>query len=84
MPKVLNYRVIIEQDEDGIYVASVPSIRGCHTEGDTYEEVLKNIEEAITVCVEAEKDKKLLFDDSNMKFVGIRDIAIKYGSLAYS
>jgi len=41
MPKVLNYRVIIEKDEDGVYVASVPMIQGCYTEADTYEEALK-------------------------------------------
>lgn len=80
MPKVLNYRVIIEKDEDGIYVASAPSIRGCHTEGDTYEEVLKNIKEAILVCLEADKDTKHFPDDSKMEFVGTKDIAIKYGS----
>lgn len=58
MPKVLNYRVIIEQDEDGVFVASVPSIPGCHTQGDTYEEVLKNIKEAIELCLEVAKEDK--------------------------
>jgi predicted RNase H-like HicB family nuclease len=85
MPKVLNYRVIIEKDEDGVYVASVPSIRGCYTEGDTYEEVLKNIKEAICLCIEAEKDKKLLFmDDSKTEFVGTKDVTINYGSFTCS
>lgn len=39
---VLNYRIIIEQDEDGVYVASIPSLQGCYTEGDTFEEVIQN------------------------------------------
>lgn len=52
MPKILNFRVIIEQDENGVFVASVPAIPGCHTQGDTYEEALKNVGEAIKVCLD--------------------------------
>jgi len=47
MPKVLNYRVLIEQDEDGVFVASAPSLQGCYTEGDTFEEAMKNIKDVI-------------------------------------
>lgn len=53
MPKVLNFRVILEQDEEGYFVASVPAIPGCHSQGKTYEEALKNIKEAIELCLEA-------------------------------
>ena len=73
---------MIEKDEDGVFVASVPSLRGCYTEGDTYEEVIKNIKEAIALCVETEKDKKSLIDDSKMEFVGTKNISINYGSFA--
>lgn len=51
MPKILNFKVILEQDEKGYFVASVPAIPGCHTQGKTYEEVLKNIKEAIELCL---------------------------------
>lgn len=51
MTKVLNYRVIVEQDEDGVYVALVPSIQGCYTEGDTFEEAVKNIEDVIKLRI---------------------------------
>ena len=40
------YSVIIEKDEDG-YFAHVPAIQGCYTQGDTYEEALSNIEDAL-------------------------------------
>ena len=46
------YDVIIEKDENGIYVASVPELPGCHTQGDTIKEVMKNISEAIELYVE--------------------------------
>lgn len=54
MSKVNNYIVIIEQDEDGVYVGKVPDIPGCYTQGKTIEEVMERIKEAIEVCLEAE------------------------------
>ncbi len=41
------YRVLIEQDEDGVYVAEVPSLPGCISEGKTRTEAVDNIKEAI-------------------------------------
>ncbi len=84
MPKVLNYRVIIEQDEDGVYVASVPSLQGCYTQGDTYEEVLERIKEAIELSLDARREKGVPVDDSDMDFVGIKDVTVPYGAFAYT
>ncbi|MBI4225697.1 type II toxin-antitoxin system HicB family antitoxin [Candidatus Roizmanbacteria bacterium] len=79
MPKVLNYRVIIEQDEDGIFVASLPTLQGCYTEGDTFEEAIKNIQDVIKLHLDARKTRGLLPDDSNTEFVGIKNLSIPYG-----
>ena len=49
--------VVIEQDEDGYFVASCPSIQGCHTQGDTLEEAITNIREAMGLCLEVMKDQ---------------------------
>lgn len=49
------YTVVVEQDEDGIFVVSCPALQGCYTQGDTYEEALKNIEDAIKLHIEARK-----------------------------
>lgn len=43
----MKYRVLIEQDEDGYFVAEVPSLPGCISQGDTREDALKNVREAI-------------------------------------
>jgi predicted RNase H-like HicB family nuclease len=43
--------VIIEKDEDG-YFASCPSLQGCYTQADTYEEILENIKDAISLHIE--------------------------------
>ncbi|OYD16437.1 HicB family protein [candidate division WOR-3 bacterium JGI_Cruoil_03_44_89] len=49
------YTIVIEQDEDGIYVASCPALQGCYTQGDTYEEAIANIKDAIKLHIEARK-----------------------------
>jgi predicted RNase H-like HicB family nuclease len=49
----MKYRVIIEQDEDGVYVAEVPSLPGCISQGETREEALTNIKEAIAAYLES-------------------------------
>mgnify|MGYP001602780356 CR=1 FL=1 len=69
---VLDFNVIIEQDEDGIYVATVPEIQGCYTQGKTLQEVLDRIKEAIEVCLEADKE-----DITPMKFIGIQRIQVE-------
>ena len=68
--KVYNFTVIIEKDEDGYYVGYVPSIKGCHTQGRTLDELMKNIKEAIQLCLEAEKDIE------PEKFIGVQNVEV--------
>jgi predicted RNase H-like HicB family nuclease len=70
--QVLDFTVVIEQDEDGIYVAEVPEIDGCYTQGKTIPEVLERIEEAIEVCLEGDKEERV-----PMTFIGIQRIQVK-------
>ncbi len=51
----MKFRVILEVDEDGIYVVSVPSLPGCISQGKNREEALKNIEDAIKGYIESLK-----------------------------
>lgn len=48
----LRFQVIIEQDEEGVYIADVPALRGCHSQGRTFEEAMENIREVIAMCVQ--------------------------------
>ena len=51
--KVYDFKVILEPDEEtGGYVVSCPALPGCYTQGDTIGEELKNIKEAILLCLE--------------------------------
>ncbi|MCH8829913.1 MAG: type II toxin-antitoxin system HicB family antitoxin [Planctomycetes bacterium] len=49
----MRYRVLIEQDEDGIYVAEVPALPGCVSQGETRSKAIDNIKEAITGYLES-------------------------------
>ncbi len=46
--------VVIERDEDGYLVGSVPSLHGCHTQAKTMEELLERMEEVIQLCLEVQ------------------------------
>jgi predicted RNase H-like HicB family nuclease len=46
--------VVIERDEEGYYVASVPQLQGCHTQGKSRDEAMERIREAIELCLEVE------------------------------
>jgi predicted RNase H-like HicB family nuclease len=50
--KALDFKVLLEPDEDGGYVVLCPSLTGCYSQGETVEEALANIREAIELCLE--------------------------------
>ena len=66
-----DFTVLIEQDEDGTYIAKVPEIEGCYTQGKTLEEAISRIKEAIEVCLEGDRG-----EINPMKFIGIQKISI--------
>ena len=52
MAAPLDFKVLLEPDEDGGYVVVCPSLQGCYSQGETVEEALANIREAIELCLE--------------------------------
>jgi predicted RNase H-like HicB family nuclease len=69
--RVMNFTVLIEQDEDGIYVAKVPDIIGCYTQGKTVEQAMERIRVAIQVCLEADEEEIL-----PLKFIGVQQLEV--------
>ena len=63
--------VIIERDEDGYYVAKVPSLPGCHTQARSLDELMERVKEAIELYLEVEKDIEI------GEFVGVQVIEVK-------
>jgi predicted RNase H-like HicB family nuclease len=48
--------VVIERDEEGFYVASVPELHGCHTQAKSLDVLTERISEAIELCLEVQRD----------------------------
>ena len=65
-----DFSVIIEQDADGTYVASVPALPGCHTQGTSLDQVMERIREAIALCVEEQGG-----ETKTLSFVGIQTVS---------
>jgi predicted RNase H-like HicB family nuclease len=60
----MQLKVVIEPGEDQGFVAHVPALRGCWSQGQTREEVIQNIREAIEGWIEAEQDKADMHDQA--------------------
>jgi len=70
-PVQMQFDVVIERDEEGYYVASVPQLPGCHTQARSLDEVTERIREAIALSLEAGGAP-----EQSLEFVGIQRITI--------
>lgn len=78
--KDLQFKILIEQDEDGLYVASVPELPGCYTQGKTLEQVRERIKEVIQLVLEEDeglKKEKINSPRSGSNFFGVEDIIVR-------
>lgn len=66
-----SFDVVVERDEDGYYVASVPALPGCHTQAKSLDQSNRRIREAIELCLETEG-----VPEKVLEFVGIQRITI--------
>jgi predicted RNase H-like HicB family nuclease len=64
------FTVVIERDEDDYYVATVPALRGCHTQAKNLDTLMKRVREVIQLCLEDEHASPAL------ELVGIQQISI--------
>ena len=69
---IYNFPVIIEQSEDGWYIAIVPDIPGCYTQGKTINQAIERVKEAIEVCIGGDKDDFIM----PMKFIGLQQVEV--------
>ena len=64
--------VIIERDEDGYFVGTVPELKGCHTQARSLDELMERMKEAASLCLEAEGE----LTEGELQFVGVQRIAV--------
>ncbi len=55
----MKFKVVIQEAEEGGYIVSCPALPGCHSQGETIEEALENIKEAIIGCLESLADERI-------------------------
>jgi len=65
------FTVVIERDEDGYYVGTVPTLRGCHTQAKTLDTLMKRMREAVELCLESEGSA-----GGSLELVGVQQISI--------
>ncbi|MBA7502434.1 hypothetical protein ES706_01020 [subsurface metagenome] len=66
------FNIVIERDEDGYYVASVPELPGCHTQAKSLDELTARMDEAIKLYLEVEKEAI----DVSTEFVGVQVVEV--------
>ena len=69
--KTYHLPIVVETDEDGIFIVSCPLFKGCHTYGKTIDEALSNLKEVVEMCLEEQP-----VNEGN-KFIGIREMEFK-------
>ena len=67
-----NYTVILEKEDDGGYHVYCPTLKGCHSQGDTIEEAIENITEAISLYIESLVAHGEAIPDEEIMFKPIR------------
>jgi predicted RNase H-like HicB family nuclease len=65
------FTVLIEKDEDGYYVATVPALRGCYTQAKSLDTLMKNVREVVELCLEDEDG-----EIESLELVGVQQITV--------
>lgn len=71
MSKKIHLPIIVEQDEDKVYIVSCPQFKGCHSYGNTIDEAMQNLNEVIVMCLEEEGVENM------NAFVGFREVEME-------
>jgi predicted RNase H-like HicB family nuclease len=66
------FTVIIEKDKDGWFVATVPELKGCHTQAKSLDKLMARVREAIDLCMAAQKQAR-----RGSEFVGVHRVAVE-------
>jgi predicted RNase H-like HicB family nuclease len=66
------FYVLIEKDEDGLFVGEVPQLRACYSQGRTLDELIKNIKEVVELCLEEQLDS----EERLPEFIGVQKVTV--------
>lgn len=74
--KKYNLQVVIEQDEDGIFIAECLALQGCYAQGDTYEKAIENVKDVIAMCIEEIKEEKKKINLKYPEVIGVKNLEV--------
>lgn len=74
--KPYQLQVVIEVDEDGKYVAWCPALKGCYTQGDTFEKAMGNIRDVIVTCLDELREENKAIDLRYPEVIGFKRIEV--------
>ena len=66
------FTVVIERDEDGYFIGTVPQLKSCHTQAKSLDELMERMKEAVSLCLETEGE----LEEGELQFVGVQRIAV--------
>jgi predicted RNase H-like HicB family nuclease len=66
------FTVVIEKDEEGYFVGTVPQLQGCHTQAKSLDKLMQRMKEAVLLCLEEEGK----IGDGELQFIGVQRIAV--------
>jgi predicted RNase H-like HicB family nuclease len=65
------FNVVVERDREGFYVASIPELRGCHTQAKSLDELMERIREAAQLCLEVQGQ-----EIEGLEFIGVQRLTL--------
>ena len=65
------FNVVVERDREGFYVASIPELKGCHTQAKSLDELMTRIREAAELCLEVQGQ-----DIEGLEFIGVQRLTL--------
>ena len=74
--KTYESQVIVEQDEDGLYVAECPALKGCYAQGRTFEEALEHVKDVIGMCIEELREEGQKVDLRYPEVIGFKRVEV--------
>jgi predicted RNase H-like HicB family nuclease len=66
------FTVVVERDEDGYFIGTVPHLKGCHTQAKSLDKLMQRMKEAVSLCLEVEDEP----EEGDVQFVGVQRIAV--------
>ncbi len=74
--KSYSIQVVVEQDEDSVFIAECPALQGCYAQGKTFEQAIKNIQDVIMMCIQEMNDENKKINLKYPEVIGIKTLQV--------